>query len=177
MKSIGHQHDAGLSRLELVVAVVLISVFAGVLLQRLAFYQEVVEKVTMEQTVQSMRSGLQMQIAALLLKGKAREIGHLSGRNPVSFLANPPAGYVGEIEDPEAVKAMAKGSWYFDKARRELVYLVDRDTRFTPGPDGISWARFRTVVQFSAPSGAPGSVGELGAATIIATNGFVWRLR
>jgi len=164
---------AGWSLVELVVVIVAISLLALILLDRLVFYQEIAEKVAMEQTVQSMRSGLQMNIAALLLAGKYDEIERLAERNPVSFLEQPPAGYVGEVTDARLAESLAGRIWYFDVARREIVYVLVREQHFRPGPDLQKRARFRLVVRLSGAGGGRG----LDAATLVNANGFSWKVR
>ena len=171
----GRTAQCGLTLIELIVVIVVISLVSAVLLNRLAYYQEFAEKVAMEQTVQAMRSGLQMKIASLLLRGEHAEIPRLSNRNPVEFLEQAPQLYAGELADPEEQKGLRGRGWFFDPRRREIVYLVDKDNYFYPGPDGANWARFRVVVEFSSLGGALG--GGLGAVSIEATNGFIWDMR
>jgi prepilin-type N-terminal cleavage/methylation domain-containing protein len=164
----------GLTLIELIIVIVIISLLAAFLATRLAYYQEFAEKVVMEQTVQAMRSGLQLKIAALMIQGKEREIRALAEGNPVEFLADPPPGYVGELPQPDSYKGLPGRSWYFDTNRRELVYLIDRERYFRPGADGEKWARFRVDVRYSNPPGTVASHGELSLATIAKTNGFEW---
>jgi general secretion pathway protein G len=164
----------GLTLIELIVVIVIVSLLAAVLATRLAYYQEFAEKVVMEQTVQAMRSGLQLKIAALMIQGKEREIPALSIWNPVDFLADPPLGYVGELSKPDAHKGLPGRSWYFDTNRRQIVYMVERDRYFRPGADGVKWARFRVDVQYAKSVGGGALRGELSVATIAKTNGFEW---
>lgn len=173
----GRAGRTGFSLIELIVVIVVVSLLAALLANRLAYYQELAEKVVMEQTVQAMRSGLQMNIATLLLNGKEGEIPQLSDQNPVRFLVEPPLGYAGELADPDAYKSLPRRSWYFDTDRREMVYLVDQDSHFRPGPDQVKWARFQVVVQYSIPTGSASERWELGAATVVSRNGFSWVMR
>lgn len=169
--------NRGFTLFELIVVLVIVSLMSAFLARRLGDYQELAEKVTMEQTVQAARSGLQLKIAALLLRGPASELAALSGSNPVVFLADPPGAYLGEYADSRNVGEFQPGSWYFDTERRELVYLIARDRHFRPGRDGQRWARFRTVVDYRPDATAgPGSRMALGLATIEKVNDYIWDL-
>ena len=113
----------GFSLVELLVVVTLVAVLAAILLDRILLYQEQAEKVAAEQVIAAVRSGLQMQFASRLLSEDRSGIKGIFEGNPIDILIDPPSNYGGIIsgggQSPEVPK---KGSWYFDKERRELVY-------------------------------------------------------
>ena len=86
---------AGLTLVELIVVVCIIALCAVVLLDRLRFYQEAAEKAAMEYTVGSVKSALQLRVAAMLLRGEGKNIGSLARANPIEWLMGPPPGYRG----------------------------------------------------------------------------------
>ena len=112
----------GFSLFELVVACVIFAVLAGLLLQRLTFYQAEAERAAVEQTVGTMRAALALRQSALSARGRERELAALAGTNPVAWLSAPPRQYAGEYyaPDPGMVRA---GSWYFDRSDKTLAYL------------------------------------------------------
>jgi general secretion pathway protein G len=143
----------GLTLIELIVVICIIGVSAALLLDRLRFYQEAAEKAAMEYTVGAIRSGLQLQVAAMLVRGEERNIEALGRVNPISWLMEPPPGYRGEFR--AAQPAVPRGSWYFDATGSELVYVPNLDDHLERLADGSKRLRFRVRIEF-APA-EPGS--------------------
>lgn len=106
---------------ELALALGALGAFACMALALLGF-RESMEKNTVDVTVRNIASGLRWQVAGRLTQGRGHELAQLARANPVSFLAGPPAGYLGEREAPADV-ALPGASWYFDARSRELVYV------------------------------------------------------
>jgi hypothetical protein len=147
--------QSGASRLELLVAAGVVAAVGGVLLERFAFYQEYAEKVAVDLTIASMRAGLRSQVAGLLIADRVSEIQTLADGNPVSWLAQPPENYLGEVDAP--TEDEARGKWYFDRKRRELVYTANNRRHFTPSvyrdyTVRVRPMRVRTQVQPVGPS-------------------------
>jgi hypothetical protein len=154
--------------LERVVAIVLFGIFVAVFLGRMLFYQEYAEKLAMERTVENIRTGLRYRVADLMLANRMSEIPTLADENPINWLAERPANYLGELDSAPADEP--KGQWFFDKGSRELVYTVNnrrhfessegrnysvryRATRQTAGggngaPRGETWVSFAPVREF-----------------------------
>jgi len=141
---------AGLTLIELIVVVCVIGVVSATLLTRLRFYQEAAEKAVMESNVGVMKSALQLRVAAMLLKGEQSGIESLARENPIEWLAEPPHGYRGEFVAPQP--SVPRGSWYFDAARREIVYVPELDAHLERLADGSKRLRFRVRVDY-APAG------------------------
>lgn len=139
-----NRKQTGGTLLELAVASIIIAALAIFLLNRMQRYQEIAEKTVMETTVVNMRSGLRLRVAELMVQGRMGEMGSLSRENPISWLEASPPNYAGELKHPEQ-QAIPPGSWYFDTARRQLVYLPDRSRYFKPGTDGEKAIRFRVT--------------------------------
>ncbi len=102
---------------------ILLSILAGVLMRELIAYQALAEQTVVDLTVRNMRSGLRWQVAERLLRGQVGAIATLEGANPVAWLARPPEGYAGEFGAREPAP-QAPGSWYFDRERRQLAYVL-----------------------------------------------------
>ena len=115
----------GFSLFELMVACVIFAVLAGLLLQRLSFYQTEAERAAVEQTVGTMRTALALRQAALAVRPSARsgaeERAALAGANPVAWLNEPPRQYAGEYYAP-GIELVRPGWWYFDRSDHTLAY-------------------------------------------------------
>lgn len=161
------------SRLELLVAAVLIAIVAALLLERLTRYQEYAEKAVMEATIAHMRSGLRVRVAELIIAGSLAQLQQVRQENPVGWLETPPANYLGEI--PAA--AAAPGNWYFDRDARELVYRP-RHTRFFEPLQNGTVAEVRLQVR-PAGAGESGDAREkeqrpLEGLRLVVANGYRW---
>ena len=139
--------QTGFTLFELIVVVCVVAIMAGILLNRLRVYEEAAEKAAMQQTAAAIKSALQMRVAAYMISARDKEIENLRNENPVSWLQEKPAEYAGEFY-ADAYARVRPGSWYFDLARRELIYVIDLGANFKPGPDGRKWVRYRVRIEY-----------------------------
>lgn len=121
----------GFTLFELAVVVAVVGVLMVVLLSRLAFYRDQAERLAYEQTVTALRTEVQLQAYALMIAGRTKDIAALAGHNPMNWLAQKPANYLGEYYSPD-VKKLASGNWFFDRSDGKLVYLLNQRTIFDP---------------------------------------------
>jgi prepilin-type N-terminal cleavage/methylation domain-containing protein len=166
--------QAGFTLFELIVVICIVAVMAGILLNRLQMYQEIVEKAAMQQTAAAIKSALQLRVAAYLMNGRDKDIERLRSENPVTWLQEPPQNYVGEFY-ADAYARVAPGSWYFDLSHRELVYVVNIGHYFKPGADGRKWVRYRVKIGYEElpqKDAPPRKV--LSAATFEPIHPYVW---
>ena len=136
----------GFTLIELIIVVCIVALCAALLLDRLRFYQEAAEKAAMEYTVATMKSALQLRVAAMLVRGEEGNIGKLARSNPMDWLMEPPVGYRGEFR--AAQPAVPQGSWYFDATRNEIVYVPNLDAHLERLADGSKRLRFRVRLDF-----------------------------
>ena len=148
--------QAGFTLFELIVVICIVSILAGILLNRLEVYKEAAEKAAMQQTAAAIKSALQMRVASYMISGRDGEIEQLRSQNPVSWLQERPDNYAGEFY-ADAYARVRPGSWYFDLARKEFIYVIDLGAKFKPGPDGRKWVRYRVRIEYEQlpQSGTP----------------------
>jgi general secretion pathway protein G len=127
------------------VAITIVTVFAGVLLQRLLYLQEYAEMTAMDLTVANLRTGLRFKTGELLIGGKVSDIATLADGNPVGWLQHRPENYLGEFD--RKPDADLRGKWYFDKTRRDLVYTINDKRHFLPVSDQDYAFRWHVVRQ------------------------------
>jgi type II secretory pathway pseudopilin PulG len=127
--ALGNRRQRGFSLFEFGIVAVVLCILLVVFLDRALNYQEYAERTAMELTIVNIRSGLRLRVAELITQDRLSEIGKLVDENPVRWLERPPTNYLGELALPVS-KALPSGNWYFDSARRELVYLP-RDNRYS----------------------------------------------
>lgn len=135
------RRQAGLSLLEFMVVASILAVFAGLLLNRLHYYQEVAEKTNMEVTVSALKSALRFEMARALMAGEKIDYPRLARENPMNWLERKPPNYLGEIHRDAG--GLTRGAWYFDTENRELVYLPALDDHFVPDSHGQVRIRYR----------------------------------
>jgi general secretion pathway protein G len=136
---------AGFTALELTIAIALIAVFASVLLDRLLYYQEAYEKANMEYWANVIKLGLQIRVGHLMAQNRMVDYAEVARENPIGWLDEPPPGYRGEViatGNPQ----IAPRSWYYDRTRRELVYVVGQSRYLVPDSDGKARVHFRVKV-------------------------------
>jgi prepilin-type N-terminal cleavage/methylation domain-containing protein len=153
-----HRRNAGFSLLELLVSIGLIAVFAGLLLERMLYYEEAAEKAVVEWEATTLKVALQVRIGDLIARNQKLDYTAIARENPMRWLDKPLVGYRGEFGgDPSA--ELPKGSWYYDRSAAELVYIVKLDRNFRPVSDGPT--RVRWHVKLVRPDGAIGKDGTV----------------
>ena len=144
----------GFSLIELIVAITVVVVLAGVLLNRLQYYQEQAEKTAMQQVAAVLQSALTLQYGRLLTSSTESGAAALAIENPMNWLAKIPDNYSGEFYDVTP-RSVAPGNWVFDLKSRNLIYVVDRGDHFTPGKDGHKWVRYHVNLLYETAPGTP----------------------
>ena len=130
----------GFTLFEFAIGVSVMAVLVTVLLQRVQFYQQQGERLAMEQVVVALRASLVAKVASLYVNNKSDEIARLAEQNPMSWLERKPKNYLGEFYAP-SVKDIAAGNWYFDRASKNLVYLLE-DGNYFPA-DKVRTVKFK----------------------------------
>ena len=134
----------GFSLIELAVALALIAVLAGLLLERTVYYQEVAEKASMEQVAADLRSSVNLRAAELVLENRFAELDDLVLKNPFELLVRKPQNYLGVLDAPSPDQVPG-GQWYFDKKSKEVVYSIDLGHYFSPDEQGLKRVAWHVV--------------------------------
>ena len=163
------RRQSGFTLLELCVVIVIFSILIGYLLSKVFDNLEIAEKSAMETQRMMMRAGMDLQIAGLIAGGREKELPRLRGSNPVEWLREPPANYLGAFaSEPEQVSE--DGGWYFDTTVREIVYTPKRHSHLKPGQDGRYRVRFHVVA--SSVNGR--SSGEVTWPVLVPAEPYAW---
>jgi hypothetical protein len=149
----------GLALFEVAVTLVIISVLAGIFLQRYDFYRNQAERVKLDTVAAELRTVLHLKSALLRAEGRDAEVAGLAGQNPFEWLLKKPENYRGEWYTPKP-DDIEPGNWYFDRASGNLVYLL-RDLN-TFEKEGLQLIKFKVELSrlpttIAKPSGAPGN--------------------
>lgn len=131
---------SGFTILELLTSCIVISIVAGVLLHRLAYYEEVSEKAQMEYTIAQLNSALRVRMATMMTQGRLQQLASLAQENPIDWLDTRPTNYTDHPLTHKAVKREA-GIWYFDRARHRLVYMISTGDNFSMPDEAGQTAR------------------------------------
>jgi prepilin-type N-terminal cleavage/methylation domain-containing protein len=136
--------ERGLSLLELVIVIVIISVLLVVAIDRLLALRFEAERATVQSVIGALRSALYIEFAHAAARGQLQRMDVARGSNPMLRLAEKPEGYAGEFfgTDPELFEA---GTWYFDTRDRALVYMVRFPQQFVTPLSGSP--RLRLAVE------------------------------
>ena len=147
---------AGRSRrkYELAVVVLVVALLAWLLMRAIDGAREEVE----EATVQSEAAALRVELLDAQAHRAAYGGAPPAGDNPLRWVDRQLPAYLGELD----AAPQARGVWYFDRARGELVY------RFRAGRE----ARFR-LVRGADAAGAAGVLGGVGLLRVETPEGGV----
>jgi prepilin-type N-terminal cleavage/methylation domain-containing protein len=155
---LSHQAGRGFTLFELAVTVAVIGILMVVLLSRLNFYRNEVERLAFEQTVTALRTEVRLKALALMIAGREQESAALVGQNPVNWMAQKPENYLGEYNSPD-INKLAPGHWFFDRNEGSLVYLLNRGNTFSK--EGSELLQFKVSLLQVPGNSAVASVGTL----------------
>jgi prepilin-type N-terminal cleavage/methylation domain-containing protein len=163
----------GFTLIELMVVVCVVALLFGVALDRLLRYQELGERVAMEQNIAAINVALNMKFAALVVAGRPAAIEKEVGANPVDLLARPPENYLGALFAP-APDTVPPRSWYYDQKSGDLVYVPGRARYLTQPADAANGLRFRVYLTEAGPRQE--GLREARQAFIRARTPYVWNI-
>ena len=169
--------NRGFTLVELFIVVCIVGVLAGILLTRVIFYQELAERAAMQQVVSAVRTALVLEYGHRMTLNLGREIYKISDENPMDWLAQKPANYVGEFKTikPDTIEP---GNWAFDMGAHELVYIPDHNNYFSAAKDGFKWVRFRLRYVYTTYTGNKDrGIKEPTGVTFVPVETYQWQIR
>lgn len=143
----------GFTLYEFAIVAVITAVLSTVLLHRLDGYRRAAEEAAARQTVATLRTALQVEVARALAEGRPDAVAALAGQNPMRLLAQPPADYLGEFALPEPGR-VARNGWVFDPRDKTLVYLRSERESFASGKSKLPTFKVE-LIQNPADAGKP----------------------
>lgn len=142
----------GFSLLELAIVAVIISILFVIAANKLLGTRSDAEITAMESAVGTLRSALNIRVAAYLAKDDVAAIAALENSNPMANLSELPKNYLGELAAPK-FSELETGTWYFDTRDRALVYLVKNTDYFRGGLAAPPRARFAVRLVYQDSNG------------------------
>lgn len=142
----------GFSLLEMVVVVVAIGILAGLALERLLPLIGQAERVAFIRVHGQLQNALMLETAQRLIRGESRRVPQMAGTNPMDYVLQPPANYLGVFESPRH-EDMPTGFWYFDESRGSLMYRVGRHVGFESEGGPADRAEFQVRLAFRDENG------------------------
>ena len=163
--SLSRATGRGFTLLELIVVICVFATLFGVALDRLQRYQDDAERAVMRSTLASFKTALQLQVAELLIGRRGDQVDRLQGQNPVLWLEEPPANYLGAFAAGE-MREKPPGSWYFDTRAGELVYLPRAAIFAAEGSNAPYELRFRVRIDYETAATPQGPARRVSAAVL-----------
>ncbi len=148
--------DRGFTLFELAVSVIIVGLLTSLLLVRLHSYQRDAKQVAVQRLVGTLRTALSVKTSQLFVAKREHELREVIDQNPMSWLVKPPDNYLGEYYSPEG-DALPDDSWYFDRGKKELVYIESKVKTFPR--QKLTLLRFK--VKFIGPNLHMGTVSGL----------------
>ena len=152
--------DRNLTRMELVIACLIMALLIGYALRHMLIFFAEVERTMLNTSIVNINSALKYQAAVAIMRGDKKLIADLTEQSPFSVIQptqglyiqpadnpdnsfNPritsfisqPANYAGDLFNPEPSE-IEPGSWYFDLSDKSLNYRIRNDELFQSEPEG-----------------------------------------
>ena len=199
----GRWANRQLSRLELIIAVIILSVVLGMFMQYSIKVFAHAERSLLTSTVVNINTALQYHVAGHVLRGDYGIIDKLQDINPFTLVGgNPlwldpgsvspvpeeivagmltvrvPANYLGELDSPDPA-GIEGGHWYFDTADNTLVYRVNNPEYFSSSLSGPPRISFSVNVEYedrNSNARFDPFIDEYKSIGLKATDDYEWRL-
>jgi hypothetical protein len=162
-------YDRNLSKIELVAAIMLISIFIGVFAVRALKIFTLTEQTSVTLTINNMNTALKYKAIMALANNRLDELEELQQINPMQLVyagseaymkstenlknevGHPPettiSNYIGELYDPD-INDIEPGNWYFDRNVNLLIYRVRNTEFFYSSIDGPGRIRYAVMLEY-----------------------------
>ena len=159
-------NDRNLSRIELVVSILLISIFIGVFAFRALKIFALAERTSVTLTIGNINTALKYKALIALSKNDFKELEELEHFNPMLLVysdakmyqkrekdlmekntTNTTANYIGELFGPD-INNVAPGAWYYDRDSNLLIYRVKNTEFFYSQLEGPARIRYEIKLDY-----------------------------
>lgn len=142
------QRQAGATLIEFAVIVVLVLAFIVIATFRIWELRVQAERVGIEQMVGTLKSALGIELAtSVVRKGAQESLAGYHHCNPMAFLDNLPANYLGEFDT--APEEPVAGAWYYNRGDATVVYRVRfSDDFLSDNPADPAVVRFQVQLDY-----------------------------
>ncbi|MFL6709158.1 MAG: type II secretion system protein [Massilia sp.] len=138
--------QSGASRFEFGIVMAIIAVLVGVAAIRLQATREAAETVAIQQLILHINLALSSQANARRIDPLHAPACPRAGQNPLDFVYDKPANYLGEFYAPQP-ESLPVGHWWFDRALGKLAYRREINPHFG---DPV-WILLKFKLKFSCP--------------------------
>lgn len=143
---ITYKQQRGFTFLELIAVIIIVSILALFAFDRVWSLRAAAEQASVAQVVGNIKSALGLEVVRFALQGKMAAIAELENTNPIPLLAQAPTSYLGEKENGNVTD---KGSWYFDKKNKLLIYNVAYEEGFKTTLKGLPRIRHKITLIYN----------------------------
>jgi hypothetical protein len=196
--------DRNLTRLELVSALLLISLIIFFISKRALVVFVVAEKNHIDYTITNINTALQLKTFSYLTRNNMESLLEMVDANPMRLMENESSenlvefyqdydqagvaikqlyaagagNYLGELFDPD-INEIKKGSWYFDLATKKLVYIIKNHELFYTDLPGIERLVFSVNIYYddvNVNNAYDYQIDKLNHVKLRAENHYEWQL-
>ncbi len=164
--------DRNLTKIELVIAIFILTILIGTLSRNVLVLFSRAEQSMIASTVININTALNYGAAMAVMRGKYQELDTIAESNPMLGMQsnidvntlkikmndipsalvmgsnNRPSNYGGEI-NAYTMDSMEKGKWYFNQDNLFLTYIVSNSEYFTSDNDNASMIQFRIKIDYA----------------------------
>lgn len=173
--------SAGFSIFELVAFIITSAIIYSYAANQFTAFPGEAERANFLAVSTQIQTGVNMELLYGLKAFSGAPVEQYEGANPMDLMLEPPSNYLGAFPAVN-LAAMPRRSWYFDSARKELVYLVNDASQVYLIQNGASFQsneiRFRITADYSevdSRTGIPVDIGGRGGSSKQRLNGIVFR--
>tara|TARA_R110002072_G_scaffold296981_1_gene469359 strand:- start:5476 stop:6084 length:609 start_codon:yes stop_codon:yes gene_type:complete len=163
--------DRNLSRMELVIAILVLAILAGVFSRHMLIVFAKAEQSMINSTIINFNTTLNYRAALAFMKNKYHELELLETTNPMkeqqvviteelqsigfhnlqlALMASTiytPLNYAGEVNSL-TMDSMEKGKWYFNQDNQHIIYKIRNTEFFSNDVEGSAQLQFRVVIDY-----------------------------
>ncbi len=161
-----------LTKLELIISLIVLSIFIGIFSRYMFIVFSKVEKNMIDRTVVNINTAISYHAAFAVLKGDNSYIYQIENTNPMDLMTDgsglnsytfkskdnnsigvnyhpgPPLNYGGEVVDDTEL-SLESGKWYFDKDDHFLFYNLNSSEYFKSNIDGPPRVRYKLQINYT----------------------------